>query len=163
MMDVADAGDRAHRPLAPEDDPALIEERLVQPAAQHLHGEPAFRRHPAHYAAQLVHVRVDHHPRSGRALLRDHRTEAVEGELVARRAHALDHDFAHRLLEAGRAVGVGELLQQRHRLVGRSGQKGKRQEEHPQPCSEPAAGASSVWPSAAALFRDAHICPANGR
>jgi hypothetical protein len=59
-VDVADAGDGVHRAFAAEDDPALVGEGLVEPAAEHLHGELAVGADATDHAAQLVHVGVDH-------------------------------------------------------------------------------------------------------
>ncbi len=62
-VDVADAGDRTHRSLGADDDPTLVDQRLVEPAAQHLHGQVAVRGNAADDAAELVHVRVHHDAR----------------------------------------------------------------------------------------------------
>ena len=76
-MDVADTRDGVYRAFAAEDDPALVDERLVEPAAEHLHGELAIRADAAHDAAELVHVRVDHDARAGGPDLRNDRAHAV--------------------------------------------------------------------------------------
>ena len=116
-VDVADAGDGAHGALRADDDPALIDERLVQPPAQHLHRQKPARRDAAHHAAELVHVRVDHHARTLRALRRDDRPQAVERQRARERLHRVDHDLADRLFESGRAGRVRNLLQQRDDAV----------------------------------------------
>ena len=63
-VDVANAGDGVDRALAAEDDPALIDQRLVEPAAEHLHGQKAVGRDAPDHAAELVHVGVDHDARA---------------------------------------------------------------------------------------------------
>ncbi len=53
--------------FAAEDDPALVGERLIEPAAEHLHGELAVGSDAANHAAELVHVGVDHDAWAGGA------------------------------------------------------------------------------------------------
>ena len=77
-MDVADAGDGVHRPFDADDDPALIDQRLIQPSAEHLHRQQPARRDAADHAAEFVHVRVDHDARALRALCGDDGAEPVE-------------------------------------------------------------------------------------
>ncbi len=64
-MDVANARDGMHRTPRAENDPALIDQRLIKPAAKHLHGEEAVRSNATHHAAKLVHMRVHHDARAG--------------------------------------------------------------------------------------------------
>jgi len=77
-VSVADAGHREHRPLGADDDPALVHQRLVEPSAQHLHGQQAARRDAPDHAAEFVHVRVHHDARPCGALRSDDGSKAVE-------------------------------------------------------------------------------------
>jgi hypothetical protein len=101
-----------HRAFRADDNPPLIDQRLIQPAAEHLHRQQTARRDPAHHAAELVHVRVDHDAWALDALGRDDRAHAVEGDRGGIRLHLIDHHLADRFLEAGRPWRVGELAQQ---------------------------------------------------
>jgi hypothetical protein len=137
-VDVADAGYGAHRPLRAENDPALIDQRLIQPAAEHLHRQQPARRHAANHAAEFVHVGVDHHAGTVAALRGDDRAEAVEGHRRRERLHQIDQHLPDRFLESRRAGGVGELLQQRHRAILGARSRGnradnKRQNGHERP------------------------------
>jgi len=135
---VADAGDRTHRPLRPDDDPALIDQRLIQPAAEHLHRQQAAWRDTADHAAELVHVRVDHDPRALAALRRDDRSHPVVGDRRGERLHLIDHHFADRFFEAGRTRRVGELTQQLDGAILRRERRGResqqRNNEHVRVC-----------------------------
>ena len=59
-VDIANTSHRANWPLRPDNDPALIHQRLIEPAAQHLHRQQTLRRDAADHPAQLVHVRIHH-------------------------------------------------------------------------------------------------------
>ena len=112
-VDVADAGDGVDRAFGAEDDPALVDEGLIEPAAEHLHGEEAVGGDAADHAAELVHVGVDHDPRAAGSLLRDDGADAVEAEGRGRELlHLGGHDGADGLLGPGRSGGVGEALEE---------------------------------------------------
>ena len=117
-VDVADAGDGVDRALGAEDDPALVDERLIEPAAEHLHGEQAVGGDAADHAAELVHVGVDHDAGAGGSLLRDDGAHAVVLDRGGEGLHLGDHDGADGILGAGRAGGVGEALEQGEGAVG---------------------------------------------
>jgi hypothetical protein len=108
------AGDRLDRALGADDRPPLIDQRLIQPPAQHLHRQQAFWRDPTDHAAEFVHVGVHHDARPGGALRRDDRAEAVEGDRRRERPHLIDHHLADWLLESRRARRVCEQPQQFH-------------------------------------------------
>ena len=74
--------------------------------------EEAVRRDAADHAAEFVHVRVDHDARAGRALRRDNRAHAVEGDRRGERLHLFHQQLAYRLLEAGRSGRIRQALQQ---------------------------------------------------
>ena len=114
---IADAGHCAHRALRSDDQPALIDQRLIQPPSQHLHRQQPARRDTADHAAELVHVGVHHDAWTLRALAGDDRAETVKGDRRGQRFHRVDDDFADRLFESWRPGRVGELLEQRHGAV----------------------------------------------
>ncbi len=115
-MDVTDTGDGVHGSFAAENDPALVDERLVEPSAQHLHGEKTAGSDAPDHPPKLVHVGVDHDARTGLAalggLLRDDRAEAVVMDrLGGVGLHLRNHDGADRLLKAGWSRRICEALQ----------------------------------------------------
>lgn len=120
-MHVADAGNGADRPLAPDDHPALVGQRLVEPAAQHLHRQEPGRRHAPDDAAQLVHVRIEHDSRPAAPVRGDDGAEPVIGDAVAERFHFAHHNAAHLLLEPRRPRRVGESAEQALDAVARLG------------------------------------------
>jgi len=126
-VNVSDAGDGFYGTFAAEDDPPLVDEGLVEPAAEHLHGELAVGRDAADHAAELVHVGVDHNPGAGGAELCDDAPHAVVAQRCdGQRLHRGDHDGAHRILVPRRAGGVGEPLQELDSGVGLLGRKKRR-------------------------------------
>ena len=107
-MNVANPGNGADGAFRSDDDPALIDERLVEPATEHLHCEKAVRRNATDHSAKLVHVGVDHDARSGCTLRRDDGAEPVEADGGSEGLDGIDHDFADRLFKAGGSGCVGE-------------------------------------------------------
>ncbi len=81
-VNIANAGDGTDRSLGTDDGPALIDQRLIKPATQHLHGEIAFIGDATNHPAQFVHVRVHHDARAAGALHSNYRAQAVIADLV---------------------------------------------------------------------------------
>ena len=69
---VPDACDGEHRPLRTDNHPTLIDQCLIEPAAEHLHTQVSVRRNAADHSSEFIHVRINHHARAGRALNGDY-------------------------------------------------------------------------------------------
>ncbi len=132
-MDVADASDSFDWTLAAEDDPALVNKGLVEPAAEHLHGELAVGGDAADHAAKLVHMGVDHDAGAGGAELGDHGAHAViaEGDR-GEGLHLGDDERADGIFIAWRTRGVGETLKELNGGVGLLGEEKGRGGEQPE-------------------------------
>ena len=112
-VDVTDTGDGFDRTFAAENNPALVDKGLVEPAAEHLHGELAVGGDAADHATELIHVGVDHDAGAGGAKLRDDGAHAVVAEgRGGKWGHLRDHELANGIFGPGRSRGVGELLKE---------------------------------------------------
>jgi len=110
-VNVANAGDGANRPLGADDDPALIHQRLVKPAPEHLHGQQAMRRDAANHATQFVHVGVHHDARTFGTLRGDEGAEAIVPDPAGVRFDGIHHQLADGFFKSGRTGGIGQLAQ----------------------------------------------------
>ncbi len=111
---VPDVGDGKDRTFGAKDDPALIGKRSAQPVTEHLHRDESIGTNAANHTAKFVHVCIEHNARTGVALLSDNRAEAVVGDAVGVGLHAVRHEFADGLFEAGRAGSFGEFFEELH-------------------------------------------------
>ena len=124
-VSVANSGDGVDRAFGADDDPALVDKSLIEPAAEHLHGQEAARANASNHSAELVHMGIDHDARAVGSLSGEDGAHAViaDGRNVG--LHGIDHDFSNGLLEAGRAGSVGERAQKLQRPVLRQQGEGR--------------------------------------
>ena len=106
-VSIADSGNGSDGPFRADDDPALVDKGLIEPSAEHLHGQEAVRRDAPDQAAKFIHVRVHHDPRTFRTLGGDDGSHAVEAQGRRIRLHVADHQLADRLFESRRARDIG--------------------------------------------------------
>ena len=113
-------------PLGAQNDPALIDKRLIEPAPKHLHGQRAVGGDAAHHSTKLIHVRVDHDARSAVSSLGNDGAHTVIPEAARQGLHNVNHDGAHRLFGPRRPGGVGKLFKKGDGWIRGALREGKR-------------------------------------
>ena len=119
-MNVAYAGNGMYGPLRSQNDPTLVDQRLIQPTAQHLHGEKAVRGHAPDHAAQLIHMGIHHDSRPLRSLRGDNGAHAIKTQARRIGLHDVNHDLTDRFFKTRRPRSKAEPASNasKKRIVG---------------------------------------------
>ena len=129
-----ESGDTADHAVARAYEIALVDQRLIEDAAQGLKLDESAGRDVLDNHADLVEVGRDHDSRAVVSEAGDERAEAIGLDLVGQRLELTPNDLPHRALESAGAVGVGQLLEQALNaveavLLGAAGQGQRRDDE----------------------------------